>query len=183
MSRTGRRAARMEHVLSISQTLRGTPVSSGIAHGTAYVITRADRAVVPRRAVEEADIEGELARFEFALIKAEKDLIALRKDVAERIGTGEADIFAAQALVVRDHALHDQVVDVVRQKKVNVEAALAEVVERFVRAFDQVPDAYLRERAADIRDVGRRVFAALIADDSLYRCDIPEGSILVADEL
>jgi phosphotransferase system enzyme I (PtsI) len=169
--------------LPTSQILRGTPVSSGVAHGTAYVMTRADRAVVPRRAVEPAEVEGELARFEVALTKAEKELVAIRKDVAERIGPGEADIFTAQALVVRDHSLRDQVVEVVRQNKVNVEAALAEVVEKFVRAFDQIPDAYLRERAADIRDVGRRVFAALIADDGPSALDIPEGSILVADDL
>jgi phosphotransferase system enzyme I (PtsI) len=172
-----------ERVLSNNQLLRGTPVSPGVAHGTAHVMTRADRAVVTRRALEAADVDGELARFEVALTKAERELLALRKDVAERIGAGEADIFAAQALVVRDHALHDQVVEVVRQRKVNAEAALADVVEKFIRAFDQIHDPYLRERAADVRDVGRRVFAALIASDGPNVHDIPEGSILVADEL
>jgi phosphotransferase system enzyme I (PtsI) len=167
----------------MSQILRGTPVSSGIAQGTAYVMTRADRAAVPRRTLQPADVAGELARFEAALAQAEKELLALRKDVAERIGAGEADIFTAQALVVRDHAFHEQVVDAVHKKQVNVEAALAEVVERFVRAFDRAPDPYLRERAADVRDVGRRVFAALIVSDSSNVRDIPEGSILVADEL
>jgi phosphoenolpyruvate-protein phosphotransferase (PTS system enzyme I) len=158
-------------------------VSSGIAQGAAYVMTRADRVAVPRRALQPADVEGELARFEAALTQAERELLALRKDVAERIGAGEADIFTAQALVVRDHAFHEQVVDTVRKKQVNVEAALAEVVEKFVRAFDRAPDPYLRERAADIRDVGRRVVAALIASDSSNVRDIPEGSILVADDL
>src|SRR5207244_2429124 len=51
------------------------------------------------------------------------------------------------------------------------------------REFDQIPDAHLRERAADVRDVGRRVFDALIADDGPNEGDIPEASILVADEL
>jgi phosphotransferase system enzyme I (PtsI) len=169
--------------LSNSHILRGTTVSSGIAHGTAYVLTRADGAVVPRRTLEATEVEGELARFETALSRAEKDLFVLEAAVEKRIGVGEADIFAAQALVVRDHALHEQVVAVVREKRVNVEAALAEIVEKFIRAFEQVPDAYLRERAADVRDVGRRVFAALIAQDGADARDIPEGSILVADEL
>ena len=169
--------------MSNSHILRGTTVSSGIAHGTAYVLTRADGAVVPRRTLEATEVEGELARFETALSRAEKDLFVLEAAVEKRIGVGEADIFAAQALVVRDHALHEQVVAVVREKRVNVEAALAEIVEKFIRAFEQVPDAYLRERAADVRDVGRRVFAALIAQDGADARDIPEGSILVADEL
>jgi len=166
-----------------SQLLRGTSVSTGIAQGTAYVMTRADRAAVPRRVVDPADVAGELARFETALTKAETELVALRKDVAERIGAGEGDIFAAQALVVRDTALHDQVVDLVRRQNVNVEFALAEVVEKFIRAFDQITDPYLRERTADIRDVGRRVFALLIASDRPSAGDIPQGSILVANEL
>jgi phosphotransferase system enzyme I (PtsI) len=145
-------------------------------------MTRADRAVVPRRAVEAAEVEGEISRFEIALSKAENDLVALRKHVAEKIGAGEADIFAAQALVVRGRDLHDQVVEVVRRDQINIEAALAEVIEKFIRAFEEIPDAYLRERAADIRDVGRRLLTALIANDGLVVREIPEGSILVADD-
>jgi phosphotransferase system enzyme I (PtsI) len=172
-----------ERALSNDQILKGTIVSPGIAHGTAYVMTRAVRAVIPRRVLEAAEIEGELARFEAALTKAETELLALRRDVAERLGAGEADIFAAQAMVVRDHALHDQVVAVVHQERVNVEAALADVIDRFIRAFEQISDAHLRGRATDIRDVARRVFAALVTDDGPGAPDIPEGSILVADEL
>ena len=166
-----------------SQTLRGAAVSSGIAIGIAYVLARTHHAVVPRRSVEAFEVEGEVARFEAAQTRAEGELLALRKDVADRIGVSEADIFAAQALVVRDHALHSQVVAIVHEKRINVEAALADVIEKVTRAFDHIPDASLRERAADIRDVGRRLFAALIADDGPNLLDIPEGSILVADEL
>ncbi len=169
--------------MSPSQTLRGAAVSSGVAIGTAYVLASAHRAIVPRRTVGAAEVDAELARFETALAKAEGDLLALRKEVSDRIGAGEGDIFAAQAMVVRDLALHGQVVAVVHEKRVNVEAALAEVVEKFTRSFDQIPDSSLRERAADIRDVGRRIFAALIADDGPSLLDVPEGSILVADEL
>jgi phosphotransferase system enzyme I (PtsI) len=173
----------MERAVSNNQLMRGTAVSSGIAHGTAYVLHRVAGAVVPRRALEAAEVEGELSRFEDALSKAEQELLALRKDVAERIGPGQADIFAAQAVVVRDPALHDKVVVVVREKGINVEAALVEVIDQFTRTFDQIHDAYLRERAADIRDVGRRVLGALIAHDGPATLDIPDGSILVADEL
>ena len=163
--------------------LRGTAVSSGVAHGTAYVITRADGAVVPSRTLDEAEVEAELNRFDLALARAESDLTALSKSVGERIGIGEADIFGAQALLVRDHGLHDQVVALVRQKRVNAEAALSEVIEKLVRAFDGIPDVRLRERSADIRDVGNRIFEALTADDGCVLCQVPEGSILIADEL
>jgi phosphotransferase system enzyme I (PtsI) len=158
-------------------------VSSGIAHGAAYVLSSVDETLVVRRSVDATEVDAELARFDVALAAAEKELLALGEDVALRIGTSEGDIFAAQALVVRDHSLHRQVVSAVQQNRVNVEAAVADVIEKFVRAFDQVSDPHLRERAADIRDIGRRILAALAKDDESSVLEIPEGSILVADEL
>ena len=169
--------------VSRDSMLRGLSVSSGIAHGTAYVLSSVDRTMVPRHSLKAADIDAEIARLDAALAAAEKELLTLREDVAHRIGASEAEIFTAQALVVRDRGLYAQVVAVVQQDRVNVEAAVVDVIDKFIRAFDQVPDAYLRERAADVRDVGRRILSSLAKDDGQRALDIPEGSILVADEL
>jgi len=166
-----------------SSMLRGIAISSGIAHGEAFVLSSVDRILVPRRSVDVTEVDAEVARFNVAIGTAEKELLALRDDVAERVGASEGDIFAAQALVVRDHRLHGQVVAAVQQRKINVEAALVDVIETFVRAFDRGSDPYLRERAADIRDIGRRILAALAKDDGQSVFEIPDGSILVADEL
>src|SRR5450631_24439 len=169
--------------VSQNSTLRCVSVSSGIAHGTAYVLSSVDRTMVARRSLKAADVAAEVARFDTALSAAEVGLLALREDVARRIGASEADIFTAQALVVRDKGLRTQVVTVIQQNLLNVEAAVVDVIAKFTRAFDQVPDAYLRERAADIRDVGRRILTALATDGGTRSLDIPEGSLLVADEL
>ncbi len=163
--------------------LRGTAVSSGVAHGTAYVLESGYRADAPAHSIDAAEVDREIARFEAALDRAENELVTLGKDVGERIGAGEGNIFAAQALVVRDDALHAQVVDVVRERRVNVEAAVTEVIEKFTRAFAEIPNEYLRERATDIRDVGNRVLAALTRGDRPSLVEFPEGSVLVADEL
>ncbi len=163
---------------------RGTAVSTGIAQGAAYVLTfAADHAAVPCRGIEPDEIEGEIARLEVALDKAERDLLALSKDVAARVGSDEAEVFTAQALVARDHVFLGQVVSIVRDHRINVEAAVAEVVEKFTRTFDQITDPYLRERAADVRDVGRRLLGALTKSAGFDPSAIPEGSILVVDEL
>jgi phosphotransferase system enzyme I (PtsI) len=114
---------------------------------------------------------------------AEKELLALKAAVTDKIGASEADIFAAQALLLSDPAFRKQVTALVRDKQVNVEAALAEVIEKFTRAFDEIPDPYLRERAADVRDVGRRVLAALFQDRTPESLDIPREAIIVAEEL
>jgi phosphotransferase system enzyme I (PtsI) len=163
--------------------IKGTPVSPGIAHGTAYVLACANRTAGPRRTIAASDVDGEMARFEAALDHAEKDLLALKATVTEKIGASEADIFAAQVLLLSDPAFRNQVSALVRDKRVNVEAALAEVIEKFTRAFDEIPDPYLRERAADVRDVGRRVLAALFQDRTPESLDIPGEAIIVAEEL
>jgi phosphotransferase system enzyme I (PtsI) len=166
-----------------NRIIRGTGVSSGIAQGTAYVLACTDRAAAPRRTIEWEEIDHELERFEQAVARAERELLALKADVAVRIGSNEAEIFAAQALVVRDHSFVSQVSEIVRHKRINAEGAVAEVIERFTNSFDQIPDAYMRERAADIRDVGRRVLAGMIEKATPEVLDIPAGSILVTDEL
>ena len=89
--------------------LRGIAVSSGIARGTAIVLACADRAAGTLRRVEASQVEAEIARFEAALDKTERDLLALQRSVQERIGSRESDIFTAQALVVRDPVLTEKV--------------------------------------------------------------------------
>ena len=161
--------------------MRGTAVSPGIGRGTAHVLACSGGAPALRREVAADEVSGELSRFDAALSRAEQDLLALKKAVGDSVGPSEGDIFAAQALVVRDPTLRNQVSALVRDQRINVESALAEVVQRFTRAFDDIPDPYLRERAADIRDVGRRVLSALVDDNE--QLEVPEGAVVIADEL
>jgi len=163
--------------------IRGTTLSAGIARGRAYVLACADRAATPQRQIEASEVPDELARFEAALARAEQDLRALARTVKEEIGPREADIFGAQVLVIGDSGFRDQVAAIVRDKHVNVEAALSEVIDRFSHAFEKIEDHYLRERAADVRDVGRRVLDSLAAGQHAAACPIPDGAIVVADEL
>jgi phosphoenolpyruvate-protein phosphotransferase (PTS system enzyme I) len=163
--------------------MRGTSVSSGIAHGTAYTLACAAHTVAPRRSIQAMEVPGELARLEAALSKAEEELLTLKTAVAEKIGPSQADIFGAQALLVRDPSLRAQVCQIIQEKLVNAESAVSEVIEKLTRTFDGIEDAYLRERAADVRDVGRRVLSALVEGQVHDGPDIPEGAIVVAEEL
>ena len=101
------------------------------------------------RRIEASQVEAEIARFEAALEETERDLLALKRSVQERIGPRESDIFTAQALVLRNPSIKQKVGAVVREQQVNAEAALSQVVERYTNAFDTVADPYLRQRAAD----------------------------------
>jgi phosphoenolpyruvate-protein phosphotransferase (PTS system enzyme I) len=163
--------------------LRGLAASPGVAQGMAFALVCTRRMAVARREIAALEVDAEIARFRAALGRAERELLALKQTVSERIGASEAEIFAAQLLVLGGASFHNPVLLLVRDKHLNVEAALSEVIEKFTRAFDEISDPYLRERAADIRDVGRRVLDALIEERSPKIVDIPRGAILVAEEL
>ncbi len=159
---------------------KGISLSSGVAQGTAWVLVGADGSVTARRNLAPAEIEGELARLDAALLRVEAQLKALEQALTPRIGARDADIFGAQSLLVR--SLVEPVTDLVREQSINVEAALSEVIDRLTHAFDAIADPTLRGRAADIRDVGLRLLGNL----ALECCgddDIPEDAIVVADEL
>ncbi|WP_242336325.1 MULTISPECIES: phosphoenolpyruvate--protein phosphotransferase [Anaeromyxobacter] len=163
--------------------LRGTGVSPGVARGKALVIACGYRSAAPRRSIHPSEVEGERLRLDAALATAGAELAALQADVTERLGQSQADIFGAQALAVDDPELRDRVLRRVREKLINVEAALSEVIDEYLRIIEAIPDAYLRERAADVRDVGRRVLSTLIERRGPSSLVIPAGAIIVTEEL
>jgi phosphoenolpyruvate-protein phosphotransferase (PTS system enzyme I) len=163
--------------------LRGTAVSAGVARGSALVLACANRSAAPQRTISPSEIGGERERFEAALARAASQLVALQRDVGERLGGTQADLFAAQRLALDDPGFRQHVVQLVEEKAINVEAALSQVIDGYTRTLDAVPDLYLRERAADVRDVGRRVLSALIERQGMDDSEIPDGAIVVAEEL
>jgi phosphotransferase system enzyme I (PtsI) len=128
-------------------------------------------------------VEGELERFEVAVARAERELVELQESMATRVGAAEAQIFAAHAMLVRSPSLRRKVADAVRGKRVNVEAALGDVIGELAAVFDEIRDESLRQRRADIRDIGRRILSALLDEQGGPCSGIRAGSILVTDEL
>src|SRR5437660_7374448 len=163
--------------------LKGTAVSAGVAQGTAYVLSCGYRAAVPQRSIRSSEIDGERMRLDSAVASAEAELSALQADLREKIGATQADIFGAQRLILGDASLRDRVLHTVQEKRVNVEAAVSEVFEDYTQNLETAPDGYLRGRAADIHDVGRRLLSSLATGPSSARAEIPAGAIVVADEL
>src|SRR5262245_2932984 len=165
------------------KTIKGTALAPAIAHGTAFVVACTDETVAPQRRIDPAEIADELKRFDDAGARAERDLRALEQRIRKDVGGSEADIFVAQALVAADPGFREQVHAAVRDRLRNAEAAVAEVAERFPRAFDEIPDPHLRERAADVRDVGRRILIILSEREGGEACMIPADAVIVAEEL
>jgi phosphotransferase system enzyme I (PtsI) len=167
----------------VGRVLKGAGVSDGIVRGAAFVLACGDRSAAPRRSIQPSEVPRERVRFEEAVARASAELAALQKDVSDRAGPTQADILGAQALVLADVELRHRVLRLVEEERVNVEAAISDVIDGYTRTLDGVADAYLRERAADVRDVGRRLLAGLVERRPGDGVKVPEGAIVVADEL
>ena len=117
---------------------------------------------IPTRKISPEEVEGEVRRFRSALKQAEKDLRMLRRQVAQTLTRQDAAIFDAQISILKDPVFINDVRELIFTGKINVEQALQKVIAKYEKAFDEVLDPAFRERAADIRDVGNRVFMVLL---------------------
>lgn len=165
------------------ELIKGIAVSPGIVRAPAFVVGDEASLTVPRHPIAEAGVGAELAKFGAALRESETTLSALRAEVRAKIGPREAEIFDAQITLLRDPMFVDEVTGHVRTDLLNVEAVVADVVERFTQMFAGIADPLLRERAGDVRDVGRRVLACLLEQQPAEPLSFPAGVILVAPEL
>jgi len=163
--------------------MKGSGVSAGVAQGTAYVLTCGYRSAVPQRSIRASEVDGERRRLDSAVARAEAELLVLQEDVREKIGATQAEIFGAQRLILGDGSLRDRVLRAVEEKRINVEAAVSDVFEDYTSNLESVPDGYLRARAADVHDVRRRVISALAMGAGSGGPEIPDGAIVVSDEL
>ncbi len=139
--------------------LLGTAAAPGVARATAYLLQQG-RSLVVRRRVD--DPERELARLEVALTATRAEIAQLRADVARKLNESEAAIFDAHLLVLEDVALIDEVTKEVRRSGYNIEHCFETVAQRYIDIFAKMEDDFLRERAADIRDVTGRVLDQLL---------------------
>ncbi len=139
--------------------LNGTAAAPGVARAPAYLLQQG-RSLVVRRRVD--DPERELARLDAALSATRAEISRLRADVARRLNESEAAIFDAHLLVLEDVALIDEVTKEVRRSGFNIEHCFETVAQRYIDIFAKMEDDFLRERAADIRDVTGRVLDQLL---------------------
>jgi phosphotransferase system enzyme I (PtsI) len=162
---------------------RGIPVSAGVSHGKVIVLGDAARTIL-RREIRADETSGELARLQEAVARTRRDLLEVQRQVTEALGTHEASLFDAHLLVLEDEMMLAEVHHLIRDQHINCEAAYHQVVEKFAKALGELGDDYLRERAADIRDVGGRVLDHLLgrATEQDLR-HLREPCIIVAPDL
>ena len=158
----------------------GVPGAPGAAVGTAVVVLPpADLNVVPDRSVD--DIAAELELFDKALGRVREDMQELSEKLATQLRKEERALFDVYLMMLEDAALGNEVRKIIRTGQW-AQGALRQVVLDHVKRFELMDDAYLRERASDVRDLGRRLLAYL-QEERKISLVYPDNTILVSEEL
>jgi phosphoenolpyruvate-protein phosphotransferase (PTS system enzyme I) len=161
--------------------LRGIAASPGIVIGKAYVLQ--DILLrVERRSIEEAHAEEEVSRLKQAIRQVIDELMEDNSQISLKIGKKEAEIFLAHLAILKDPYFITHLLKDIRENGVNAESAVMRQVDEFGEVFRKIEDPYLRERGADIRDIGRRVIQKLIPVQQAP-WDPKEPAIFVSSEL
>lgn len=163
--------------------LKGVPAASGIACGQAFILDKQDF-IVSKRAIMDQEVVIEIARFEEALSKTREEILGIKKKIEQGRGGKHAKIFDAHLMVLEDRMLIDEVIKGVKVQKLAAEYIFSVVLKKFVQMFSNIQDEYLRERTADVSDIGRRVLKHLMDESRLHDLDnLNEDLIIVAHDL
>jgi phosphotransferase system enzyme I (PtsI) len=162
---------------------KGIPVSAGVCRGKILVLEKRE-SPVPEYEVRDEDLAQQLHRFEQALVATRQQILEVQRQVSQALNANEAGIFDAHLLVLEDPTLIESVSAVVNTRKINIEAAFKEFADKYTATLSAIDDAYLRERAADMRDVTSRIMGNLLGQGSRHQlADVHEPCILITDDL
>lgn len=161
--------------------LKGIAASDGVAVAKAYLLVQPDLSF-SKTTVE--DIAAEEVRLENALAKSTEELQQIREKAAQSLGEAEAQVFDAHLMVLSDPEMVGQIKQNIKDNSVNAESALKEVTDMYISMFEAMEDnAYMQERAADIRDVAKRILAHLLGVTLPNPSMINEEVVVVAHDL
>ena len=162
-------------------TLQGIAASDGIAIAKVYTLTEPDLSFTK---ISVEDTDNEISRLEKALVVSTKEIELIKETALKNLGEEEAQVFEAHLMVLSDPELVGQVKDAITSQKVNAEHALKEVSDMFISIFAGMEDnPYMQERAADIRDVSKRILANLLGVKIPSPATIKDEVVVVAGDL
>ncbi|HEX4342698.1 MAG TPA: phosphoenolpyruvate--protein phosphotransferase [Verrucomicrobiae bacterium] len=162
---------------------RGIAVSAGISRGRIIVLGKTTRSIA-QHSLTDSEAAEEVTRMEKAFLQTREQIIDVQQKVTEAMGAKEGSIFDAHLLVLEDRVLIDEIIRLISEQKVNAEHAFHTVAEKYISSLAAIDDEYLRERAADLRDVTERVLnnlQGLSQDKDLRR--LKEPALIIAHDL
>lgn len=159
---------------------KGIGASPGIALGKALVVEHSEL-VIEKKSID--NVEAEVAKLENAVVVSKEELIKVKEKASQELGEEEAEIFEAHLLVLEDPELIGSAIDKIKTENVNAEYALNEIKEMFVSMFESMDNEYMKERAADIKDVTNRILRHILGIKVVDLSALSEEVILIAHDL
>src|SRR5438105_11898041 len=163
-------------------TVQGIAASKGIAYGQVFLYLQSELEI-PRYTVEPEKRVAEIARFDQALIVTRQQIARIQEQVSKNLGEEEALIFDAHQMVLEDQALIGETIRDFEKSGLNIETCFNAVAQRYIQAFSEIDDEYLRERAADIKDVAKRVLHVLLGQTARSLTELVDKRIIVAQDV
>lgn len=165
----------------MTKMLKGIAASDGIAAAKAYMLVQPDLSF-SETSID--DPEAEIKRLDDAVEASKSELELIKQKATENLGEEEAQVFEAHLTILADPELLGQIKDKIKNDRVNAEAALKSVTDMFIEMFEAMTDnAYMQERAGDIRDVTKRIMSHLLGVTLPNPALIQEEVVIVAHDL
>jgi phosphoenolpyruvate-protein phosphotransferase len=160
--------------------MRGTGASSGIGIGKAVVVRDEKPEVVQ---VSISDKDKEVKRFEDVLAKITEATMEMAESLANKVGGKEAEILNGHVLLLSDPMLSEEIKQKIQNESVNAEFAVDSVYDMYAGMFASMDDELMQQRATDMKDLKVRILKGLLGMADVDVARLPEGSILVAEDL
>jgi phosphoenolpyruvate-protein phosphotransferase (PTS system enzyme I) len=161
---------------------KGIAAAFGYAMGPAFLL-KEEKVTVTKRTLKPDEVDAEVTRFDAKVQQAISELEVIKEKARQKLGDEEAEIFSAHILVLQDPEYTGAIREKIKSDAVNAEAALQEVTDNFIMIFESMDNEYMRERAADIRDVSGRVMQRLAGMEEKSLDNFSEAVVLIANDL
>ncbi|MBS0909112.1 phosphoenolpyruvate-protein phosphotransferase PtsI [Tatumella sp. JGM118] len=162
--------------------ISGILASPGIAFGKALLL-KEDEIVINQKKIADDQVESEVARFLEGRSKAATQLEAIKIKAGETFGPEKEAIFEGHIMLLEDEELEQEIIDLIKKDHQSADAAVQAVIEDQAGALEELDDEYLKERAADVRDIGKRLLQNILGLTIVDLSAISDESILVAKDL
>ncbi|MDX5630032.1 MULTISPECIES: phosphoenolpyruvate-protein phosphotransferase PtsI [unclassified Brenneria] len=162
--------------------ISGILVSPGIAFGKALLL-KEDEIVINRKKISADQVEQEVERFLTGRAKAAKQLEAIKIKAGKTLGAEKEAIFEGHIMLLEDEEFEQEIIALIKEEHASADAAAYSVIENQAKALEELDDEYLKERAADMRDIGKRLLKNILGMTIIDLGDIEDEVILVAADL
>lgn len=165
------------------KVIKGIGVSEGIRIGKAFVFMHSQNVDIERK-ITEAEVDQEEERFQRAVDAAGTEIDELiSSDAAQKLDASKIGVLKGQKSILVDPAYCPEIKKLICKNLISSETAVKQVTEKFAKIFENSKNDYMKERSADIRDIGNRILKILSGEKTVDLKEIKEPVILIADDL